>query len=81
MIDLYIIFKLPQLGEENSSCLAQTLMEEEGGKCPLNRESESSKLSVKIAVMEPILRFLQLLCENHNSKLQVCVLFLLPNIG
>lgn len=28
-------------------------------------------LPVEVAIVEPILRFLQLLCENHNSKLQV----------
>ena len=31
----------------------------------------TSKLCDKISVMEPILRFLQLLCENHNLNLQV----------
>lgn len=29
-----------------------------------------NKLTNKISVMQPILRFLQLLCENHNSDLQ-----------
>ena len=28
------------------------------------------RLSPKIAIMQPILRFLQLLCENHNRDLQ-----------
>ena len=28
-------------------------------------------LSQEIACMQPILRFLQLLCENHNTNLQV----------
>ena len=51
--------------------MVQTILEEEGGKGSVGKESESSKLSPKIAVMEPILRFLQLLCENHNSMLQV----------
>ena len=32
---------------------------------------EQNKLSVKVLVMQPILRFLQLLCENHNRYLQV----------
>ncbi|KAF5282120.1 hypothetical protein FQA39_LY17676 [Lamprigera yunnana] len=31
---------------------------------------EESLLSVKILIMQPILRFLQLLCENHNPTLQ-----------
>ncbi|KAK9889429.1 hypothetical protein WA026_004699 [Henosepilachna vigintioctopunctata] len=36
-----------------------------------NREREEQNLiSNKIAIMQPILRFLQLLCENHNPALQ-----------
>nr|CAD7399268.1 unnamed protein product [Timema poppensis] len=31
---------------------------------------EQNKLSAKVLVMQPILRFLQLLCENHNRNLQ-----------
>lgn len=31
---------------------------------------EESQMSPSIAVMKPILRYLQLLCENHNSGLQ-----------
>lgn len=31
---------------------------------------ERNKLSSKVLVMQPILRFLQLLCENHNPDLQ-----------
>ncbi|XP_052781889.1 inositol 1,4,5-trisphosphate receptor type 1-like isoform X2 [Mya arenaria] len=34
------------------------------------REKEERKLPSQIAIMEPILRFLQLLCENHNRDLQ-----------
>ena len=34
-------------------------------------KEEQNKLSVKVLVMQPILRFLQLLCENHNRYLQV----------
>jgi hypothetical protein len=34
---------------------------------------EQNKLSAKVLVMQPILRFLQLLCENHNRYLQVCI--------
>ena len=33
-------------------------------------KEEENKLSPKISIMKPILRFLQLLCENHNSYLQ-----------
>ncbi|XP_053377799.1 inositol 1,4,5-trisphosphate receptor type 1-like isoform X4 [Mercenaria mercenaria] len=35
-----------------------------------NREKDEKKLPSQIAIMEPILRFLQLLCENHNRDLQ-----------
>ena len=31
---------------------------------------DENKLSPKVSVMKPILRFLQLLCENHNRTLQ-----------
>ncbi|XP_019760467.2 inositol 1,4,5-trisphosphate receptor [Dendroctonus ponderosae] len=31
---------------------------------------EQNSLSNKVLIMQPILRFLQLLCENHNPKLQ-----------
>ncbi|XP_076620274.1 inositol 1,4,5-trisphosphate receptor-like isoform X5 [Colletes latitarsis] len=33
-------------------------------------ERDEGQLSVKVLVMQPILRFLQLLCENHNRDLQ-----------
>lgn len=32
---------------------------------------EETNMSPAITIMKPILRFLQLLCENHNSELQV----------
>jgi hypothetical protein len=31
----------------------------------------ASCLPAEVAILEPILRFLQLLCENHNATLQV----------
>lgn len=34
-------------------------------------ERDEGQLSAKVLVMQPILRFLQLLCENHNRDLQV----------
>lgn len=41
-------------------------------KLERHREREDqNKLSTKVLVMQPILRFLQLLCENHNRDLQV----------
>ena len=40
-------------------------------KADKNKEKEEeNKLSPKIALMIPILRFIQLLCENHNLYLQ-----------
>nr|XP_040580259.1 inositol 1,4,5-trisphosphate receptor-like isoform X2 [Lepeophtheirus salmonis] len=33
-------------------------------------KEEENRLSPKIAIMKPILRFLQLLCENHNRRMQ-----------
>ena len=33
-------------------------------------KEEENKLSPKITIMKPILRFIQLLCENHNLYLQ-----------
>ena len=36
-----------------------------------NKEKNEKKISAEISVMQPILRFLQLLCENHNRDLQV----------
>uniref|UniRef100_A0A8D0KP32 Inositol 1,4,5-trisphosphate receptor n=1 Tax=Salvator merianae TaxID=96440 RepID=A0A8D0KP32_SALMN len=32
--------------------------------------SQSNEMGVSVLIMEPILRFLQLLCENHNRDLQ-----------
>ena len=36
-------------------------------------KEEEKAMSPEIAIMQPILRFLQLLCENHNRELQVGV--------
>lgn len=33
-------------------------------------KDEKNKLSSKVLIMQPILRFLQLLCENHNPDMQ-----------
>ncbi|XP_064604842.1 inositol 1,4,5-trisphosphate receptor-like isoform X2 [Liolophura sinensis] len=35
-----------------------------------SKEKEDKKMSPHITIMQPILRFLQLLCENHNRDLQ-----------
>lgn len=56
--------------------------EEEGQRGQANDEDkpkekeDEKKISPEIAVMQPILRFLQLLCENHNRDLQVSFFFL-----
>ena len=42
------------------------------------KEEEDKRMSPKVAMMQPILRFLQLLCENHNKELQVCLTLHLP---
>ena len=44
-------------------------MDELGEKS--KEKEEDKKISPEIAAMQPILRFLQLLCENHNRDLQV----------
>ena len=36
-----------------------------------SKDKDEKKMSPEIAVMQPILRLLQLLCENHNRDLQV----------
>jgi len=38
-----------------------------------SKDEEDKKMSPKVAMMQPILRFLQLLCENHNQDLQVTI--------
>lgn len=38
------------------------------------KSAEEVTMSPAITIMRPILRFLQLLCENHNRELQVCPL-------
>lgn len=59
-------------GEDNSmvnigSALEDMLAE----KMEKHRDKDDrNKLSSKVLVMQPILRFLQLLCENHNPDLQ-----------
>lgn len=37
------------------------------------QQQQQQLLSPKILIMQPILRFLQLLCENHNRDLQACL--------
>lgn len=49
----------PQVALHSDESLAEKIKEKE------------KRLSPEIAIMQPIFRFLQLLCENHNSELQV----------
>ncbi|XP_066945105.1 inositol 1,4,5-trisphosphate receptor isoform X28 [Macrobrachium rosenbergii] len=61
-------------GDVTSSCIGLGTLEEVvdnyGGRGNKETVSDNPKLSPKIAVMRPVLRFLQLLCENHNLYLQ-----------
>ncbi|XP_042563423.1 inositol 1,4,5-trisphosphate receptor type 2 isoform X3 [Clupea harengus] len=41
-----------------------------GEASDLEEELEETQMSAPITIMKPILRFLQLLCENHNRNLQ-----------
>lgn len=50
----------------HSSALEDMLAE----KLDKQKDKDEQKLSTKVLVMKPILRFLQLLCENHNRDLQ-----------
>ena len=66
-------------GDESNSCLGIHSMEEgdsSWGRGSKESSADNPKLSPKIAVMEPVLRFLQLLCENHNLYLQVMLIFI-----
>lgn len=55
----------------NNSNFAATFEEQLAEKVDRAKEKEEeTKLSPKVAIMKPILRFLQLLCENHNRNLQ-----------
>lgn len=47
-----------------------------------DKGQEEGEMSVIITIMQPILRLMQLLCENHNRDLQVSQYtraFVLPN--
>lgn len=41
------------------------------GLSPRKTRHEEEEMSPVVSIMQPILRFLQLLCENHNRDLQV----------
>ncbi|XP_050314541.1 inositol 1,4,5-trisphosphate receptor isoform X2 [Anthonomus grandis grandis] len=60
-------------GDDNliSSSAASAFEDLLAEKLEKHRErDEQNGLSNKVLIMQPILRFLQLLCENHNPKLQ-----------
>ncbi|KAK3865118.1 hypothetical protein Pcinc_029236 [Petrolisthes cinctipes] len=63
-------------GEESGAVLGLGHLDEGGehhggrGSRGEGGNADNPKLPPKIAVMEPVLRFLQLLCENHNLSLQ-----------
>lgn len=45
-----------------------------GGEVPTSsgeKNQDENEMSVTITIMQPILRLMQLLCENHNRELQV----------
>lgn len=44
------------------------------------QQQQQQLLSPKILIMQPILRFLQLLCENHNRDLQVLYYHIIAEI-
>ncbi|CAO1407028.1 unnamed protein product [Diamesa hyperborea] len=58
-------------GDENYSVNIGAALEDMlAEKMEKHRDQDRNKLSGKVLVMQPILRFLQLLCENHNPDLQ-----------
>jgi hypothetical protein len=72
----------PAFGCALEDMLAEKLERHRAGGSSAS-ERDEAQLNAKVLVMQPILRFLQLLCENHNRELQVrlylrCATFL-PN--
>ncbi|XP_061187355.1 inositol 1,4,5-trisphosphate receptor type 1-like isoform X4 [Saccostrea echinata] len=57
-------------GEEQEEGRGPHPGSEEAALEKANKEKEEKKLPPNVALMKYILRFLQLLCENHNSDLQ-----------
>lgn len=43
----------------------------EGQTSTTEKNQDDNEMSVIITIMQPILRLMQLLCENHNRELQV----------
>lgn len=46
----------------------------EGAQSAADKSKDDLEMSAVISIMQPILRFLQLLCENHNRDLQVSLI-------
>ena len=40
----------------------------------MSERAQNNEMGTSVLIMRPILRFLQLLCENHNRDLQVSAL-------
>uniref|UniRef100_A0A670XWA4 Inositol 1,4,5-trisphosphate receptor n=1 Tax=Pseudonaja textilis TaxID=8673 RepID=A0A670XWA4_PSETE len=51
-------------------CLTLQLKSVEGAQSVADKNKDELEMSPVITIMQPILRFLQLLCENHNRDLQ-----------
>lgn len=67
------------LGSALEDMIAEKLERHRSGAT--GTERDEAQLSTKVLVMQPILRFLQLLCENHNRDLQVFPSILRPIIA
>uniref|UniRef100_A0A8D2JDT2 Inositol 1,4,5-trisphosphate receptor n=1 Tax=Varanus komodoensis TaxID=61221 RepID=A0A8D2JDT2_VARKO len=64
----------PEHGNKGTSIVGKPVLSAYEGLTGLRkgnlRDSEDNEMGVSVLIMEPILRFLQLLCENHNRDLQ-----------
>ncbi|KAL1493193.1 hypothetical protein ABEB36_011294 [Hypothenemus hampei] len=68
----YVNIRNMTVGDDNLMSTSASAFEDLlAEKLEKHREREElNGLSNKVLIMQPILRFLQLLCENHNPKLQ-----------
>jgi len=65
---------LTAVGSTLEDLLAEQQRNEPGNST--STANSESKLSPKVLVMQPVFRFLQLLCENHNRDLQVYIIII-----
>lgn len=67
---------LPGGGSQPLLVQGQSFAPVEGSAAePVEEQREvETEMGPAVTIMKPILRFLQLLCENHNQDLQVCLL-------